>query len=293
MRAVISGVAVGLLTVALVTSPVSGQPTTQPDFNRAGELYKLASAAMSEGRFTDAARDFGAAYDITKDPVLFFKIGAANEKAGKCDVALIYYGRYLREAKPEVKYVQMTRERITACGGDARHIPAQIPDVPAGSAAQPGFGSAQPSGPGPAIVPVAATPTDVPAAGSAATPATPEHGHGRDGAWLMVGGSLTFITVGAVLAYSASSSEQDLKDLYVGPGNMPPTYDQKLAQRYQDLIDEGHRYQYLSWASFGIAGACAIGAAILFVHSGDRDEKLSIRPIVTPRETGVAATVRF
>src|SRR3954471_5562002 len=92
---------------------------------------------MTEGRWSDAARDFGGAYDITRDPVLFFKIGAANEKAGKCPVALIYYGRYIREAKPDPKYVDMTRERITACGGDAAAInpppPPANPDPGAGS----------------------------------------------------------------------------------------------------------------------------------------------------------------
>ncbi|MDB4959509.1 MAG: repeat-containing protein [Myxococcales bacterium] len=296
MRAVISGVAVGLLTVAVMTSPVSGQPApAKPDFSRATELYKSATAAMTEGRFADAARDFGGAYDITKDALLFFKIGAANEKAGKCSVALIYYGRYIREAKPAAKFVDMTRERIAACGGDSTAVvvPATNPDAPAGSgsATVPPAGSGSQTG---SAAPVVVPPQPVPplAVLPSQPVATEDHGHGRDGAWLMVGGSLAFITAGAVLAYSASSSEQDLRDLYAGV--TPPTFDQKTAQRYHDLIDEGHRYQYLSWASFGIAGACAIGAVVLFVRGGHEDEeKLSIRPIVTPHETGVAATVRF
>ena len=108
----------------------------------------------------------------------------------------------------------------------------------------------------------------------------------------MVGGSLAFVTIGAVLAYSASSSEQDLKDLYVGLNGMPPQYDSATARRYQDLIDEGHRYEHLSWASFGIAGGFAIGAAILFAR-GHGDERVTVVPIATPHESGVAATIRF
>src|SRR5439155_25196592 len=108
----------------------------------------------------------------------------------------------------------------------------------------------------------------------------------RNSAWLMVGGTLAFVTAGAVLAYSASSSEQDLKDLYVGLDGVPPTYDAKTAQRYQDLIDEGHRYQYLSWASFGIAGACALGATILFARAHGEVGSVAVRPIAAPHEAG-------
>src|SRR5690348_6480580 len=97
-----------------------------PDYARAAELYKLANQEMADGRYVEAARDYGAAYDITKDPILFFKIGSANEKAGRCDLALIYYGRYVKEAKPDPKYQQVVQERITACGGDPRLKPDAV-----------------------------------------------------------------------------------------------------------------------------------------------------------------------
>jgi hypothetical protein len=96
----------------------------------------------------------------------------------------------------------------------------------------------------------------------------------------MVGGGLAFVTIGAVLAYSASSSEQDLKDLYVGLDGNPPVYDATVAKRYQSLVDEGQRYEHLSWAAFGVAGGFAIAATILFVH-GRHDH-------VEPTPTGVA-----
>jgi hypothetical protein len=115
----------------------------------------------------------------------------------------------------------------------------------------------------------------------------------RNGAWLLVGSSLAAITIGSVLAYSASSSEQDLKDLYISANGQPPTYDAKTAKRYQDLLDQGHTYEHLSWAAFGVAGACAVGATILFLREPPHDERVSIMPIATPHETGIAASVRF
>ena len=87
-----------------------------------------------------------------------------------------------------------------------------------------------------------------------------------------------------MLAYSASSSEQDLKDLYVGLDGNPPVYDAKLAKRYQDLLDEGHRYEHLSWGAFGVAGGFAVAATVLFLH--DRHES-RIEPVVTPHSAGV------
>jgi hypothetical protein len=262
MRAAISGALAGLL----VTSTVTAQPAPAPDLAHAKELYDTANQAMSEGRYLDAAAAFGAAYDITHDPILFFKIGTANEKAGRCDVALIYFGRYLREGKPDLKFQAMAQDHVRACHGDARNlVPDQPVDTGSGSAVEPGAGSAM-------IV----VPPQRSDAGSAAVPAplppAVEQPHGNDAAWLMVGGSLAFVTVGAVLAYSASSSEQDLKDLYVGLDGKPPTYDATVAKRYQSLVDEGERYEHLSWGSFAIAGGFAVAATILFLRHPDHVE---------------------
>ncbi|MGE5183874.1 MAG: hypothetical protein ACM31C_17510 [Acidobacteriota bacterium] len=43
-----------------------------------------------------------------------------------------------------------------------------------------------------------------------------------------------------------------------------------------------------------MAGACAIGAAILFVRaSGEDDERVSVHPLASPHDVGVAATLHF
>jgi hypothetical protein len=278
MRAVISGVTAGVLLAASVTTPLA-QPS-QPDLAHAKELYDTANQAVNEGRYDDAIAGYGAAYDITHDPILFFKIGVANEKAGHCDIALIYFGRYLKEVKPDLKFQAMAQDHIRACGGDARNLaaPPTEPPAPAGSAASSGSAT-EPAGSGSATV----------AEGSAAPlppPPPPEHSHGNDAAWLMVGGGLAFATLGAVLAYAASSSEQDLRDLYVGLDGNPPVYDATLAKRYQGLVDEGERYEQLSWGAFGVAGAFAIGATILFVR--DRGSHPTVEPVVSSHGAGVS-----
>ena len=270
MRAVILGVLLGAAASA------HAQPA--PDYARAKVLYSQANAEMDGGKYADAARDYGAAYDITHDPVLFFKIATANEKAGRCDAAVVYFSRFLEEGHPKPEHAQLARERIIACKGippDARGESAPVPP---------------PQAPAPTVPPPAA-PEPAPAPPPAPAPAAVHHAS-HTGAWLLVGSSLAFATAGAVLAYSASSSEQDLKDLYAGLNNMTPTYDASTAARYHDLIDQGHRYEYLSWASFGVAGACAIGAAIWFMQ-GDSTEHVAIAPVIAPHESGIAARLRF
>src|SRR5206468_2818294 len=67
----LQGIAAGLL--AGTAGIALGQPG--PDFAKATELYRQATAELADGKYAEAVRDYGAAYDITKDPVLFYKIG--------------------------------------------------------------------------------------------------------------------------------------------------------------------------------------------------------------------------
>lgn len=277
MRRVFAGVLAGVLigSAAIAQTPAA-------DIERAKELYTVARKSLDEGRHADAIRDFGAAYDITKDPVMFYWIGNANEKAGKCDVALIYYGRYLKEGQPSDDFLVTVRQRITACGGDT------APPVDSGSAAPPvGSGSA-------VVEPVGSGSAEVPApvgsgSGSAAAPIRAKH----QGPWILVGSSIAMLTVGVVLAYAANASENDVSDLYVGLEGNPPVFDARTKQRYDDLIAEGERYEKLSWASFGIAAGLAGGAAIWFYMSRGKTERTVITPTVQPDGAGVSATVRW
>lgn len=281
MRAIAAGIVIGALVGGAIL-PMTGRAQPAPDLVRAKDLYKSAEAAIKDGRFLDAARDYGGAYDITRDPVLFYKIGSANERAGKCELALIYYGRYLREAHPSEAYVSMTRERIVACHGD--------PDAEHQGS---GAGSAEPVGSGSGSSAGSATVTALGSgAGSAGGSAAPHLASSNKGAWVLVASSIAFVTVGGVLAYAASSAESDVNDLYAGLGGQPPTFTPKTQKTYQDLVDEGNRYEKLSWVSFGLAGATAIGAAILFVrHTGEHG--VQVTPTATPTGGGVSASLRF
>jgi hypothetical protein len=272
------GFAIGLDVASAQPAPPSPAPPADaapaPDLAKAAELYQAATQAMDEGRYADAARDYTAAYEISRDPVVFFKIASAHDKAGACDVAVTWYRRYLDEANPEPKFAQLAQERIEACKPIVEPPPTPAPTDAA---------------------PTDSAPTDAaPADAAPAEPATPMPGLAtskrKDAAWLLVGGALTFVTTGIVLAYSANSSEQDLRDLYVSNDGDPPRFDANTQKRYDDLVSEGERFEHLSWAAFGLAGGCAIAATVLFLKA---DAPVTVTPIATPKETGVSAMLRF
>jgi hypothetical protein len=343
LGAVAVAVALGATLAGAVAPPIS-RAEPAPDLERARELYRSAETAMQDGRYDDAARDYGAAYELSADPALFYKIGRANERAGKCDIALVYYARYLRDGKPTEQFTALTRERIAACGGDragssspgagaagsagatsatdsagagadnasgpAGAAPPADESTAAGSAARATSGATVPNPRPPGAAQGGAVPAA--AAGSKSGGAPPEGPAGPAAAsgtgaaalipptrekvaWLVGGGAIAFATLGGVLAYAASSSENDVRDLYAGFAGQAPPFDAPTRKRYDDLVDEGKRYQHLSWAAFGLAGAAAVGVAVLFTIGRGDEPSLPRAPAVTPvvGTHGAGVSVRF
>jgi hypothetical protein len=103
----------------------------------------------------------------------------------------------------------------------------------------------------------------------------------------VVGGAVGCVVIGSVLQYSATSSEQDIRDLYLSDNGRAPVYDPTTAAKYHQLLDEGHRYADLAWVAFGAAAGFAAAATIWFVHDA------RVTPMVTPKEAGVALQARF
>ena len=125
------GVILALILVA--TSTATAAP---PDYEAAKRHYQAAEKAAAEGKYKLAAREYGIAYDITKDPVLFFKIGYAYDRADDCTTAKVYYLRYLKEGKPAPEFKQRTQALIRACKNRGRRSSADpaTADTPADTA---------------------------------------------------------------------------------------------------------------------------------------------------------------
>lgn len=261
--------AASVALVAILASSAGAQPAPAPT---AKQHYQDGEAALAAERYDDAVVAYTAAYELSKAPELLFKIAGAHHKANRCSEALPFYGRYMREGSPSETFLRLTRERIVECGGDPDQLAAP-PPAPAPA----------PAPPPPPVVVETAKPAPVPA---------PKPLQLRQqGAWLLVGGSLAVFTVAGVLAYSANAAERDVEDLYVGLQGEPPEFDDCTRARYDELVDEGERYQLLARVSFGIGGALAAGAAYMFWRDRDCGEPARVAPVIGPRGGGVV--VRF
>ncbi len=258
----------------------------QPPAERAKEHVTAADTAMAEGRFEDAARSYTTSYAMSRDPSLFLKIATAYAKLGTCDVAVDYYGLVLTEGPPDEVARSNAREGIRACGGDPDRF-APKPPPPAPTPVGPTEGTHQTSAGGSVVK----TTADASSATERPKTITPTTTRDRV-AWLMVAGSVAFVTMGAVMAYATESAENDLLDLFVGFGGQPSQFDEATQARYDELVAEGERYERLSWIGFGLAAATAVTATVLFT-TRKTDTRVQVLPSVGKDSAGVSAGFAF
>jgi hypothetical protein len=284
--------------VAGVGATPAARAQSKPDYEKAKQHYIRATAALEQGDNTIAAREFGLAYEITKDPILFYKIALANERAGNCDAALVYYGRYLREARPGAAERADTERRIAACeakvASEAAAAGAGATDAAgsttgaagaatggaAGGAAGTGGDTAQPVGgaDAPDTAPAdGATAAGDAAAGGAAFDEGAEPpptfvdepvSWQRTMGWVSVGVALAAATTAGVLGLSASSREEDVDTLidFRDPvTGEPRTFDGQVRTQYEEYVEEGEDLESYSRIAWGVAGAAAASAVVFFV----------------------------
>jgi hypothetical protein len=268
-------VLVGLLVVAAAGGAALAAPTKE-QIAQAKKLYIAAEAEVHINKFAEAAKDYTAAYELTQDPALLFKIASAHQNAGACNSAVPYYRQYLKDAAPGPKFVALTKERITKCGAPVDE-PAATPPTPPTPEAKP----AEPPPPTPAVTATQPTPPPEakpaepppPATKPAAPPAPIDskvavqddtvEGHDKDGAWAMAGAAVLLEGAGIVLYAQGNNG--------VGDG-----------------------YKDTSYAMFGL-GAIAAGWSVycFLKHGKDSEHTSLVVPTAQPHGGGIAALWRF
>ena len=191
---------------------------TKPDFAAAKQHYVEAERAAQAKDWAKAAKEYGVAYEITRDPVLFFKLGNAYQLSGDCTRAVEYLQRYIDEAKPSEEYKADARARIATCNAAASD------STRVGDEASDGNGPDQPA---------EGTSTLVPGLEESGDAEAEEKQVGTDSesvgqptfldespswqetaAWTSVGVSVAFLSVSAILGLSADSREEDIDNLF-------------------------------------------------------------------------------
>ena len=310
MRTLLVAAALAALVIvpSVVPAPAQAQPSNT---QKAAEHYKAAEAAMGAGLYVDAAREYAIAYEITNDPILFYWIATANDKAGKCEIAMTYYRRYLKEGKPNDEYRKLTDERITECQKRLDPGKNAAPKDTASKDATPKDtrGKDTPAAePGPtATPPPPDTTSDTSSLGALEPPPGDSANLGpslvdekpswkKSAGWITVGVGVASATVGTVMLLSARSTERDIEDLIAFRGmGRPATFDSETKAQYEKLIDEGNRFNTLAAVAFGVSGAAAVGATLFFIldDSGEKRQRPAPALLITPGGAGISAAFHF
>lgn len=268
--------------------------------------YQNAETAMKEGRYAAAAAEYGIAFEVIQDPILFYKIGVAHQLDGKCPAAVVYFKRYIKEGKPKEDFLATVEDKISECSGGGATKP-QDPaiETDVGTTAPPDETVEETDT-------VAVTETEVAEETETETETGFEEGAGapsfldtkpswkKSAAWVSVAATVGFGTVGAILLMSSRSRAEDLEALadFRDPQDLPAEYDGTVVDRYETLVEEGERFRTWSSIAFGAAGVAAVAAVTLFALDRSSNAESGsvitrITPVVGADQAGFAATFGF
>jgi tetratricopeptide (TPR) repeat protein len=296
---------VTILTLALLLGGLAsgiGAPSahaqSKPDYAAARKHYMNAQQAEKAGDYDTAVSEYAAAYDITKDAKILYSVAKAYEGGGNKDAAVVYYRRYVNEAK-DAKDRDEVKKHITELEG----APTPPPTNPTPPPPDKGNQVIAPTPPAPTGPPPAGGETDVviPGQGIGDAPALSDGGSRwqRTAGWASVGVAAVLFTTGAVLGVSANSRAEDIDRLETfrdHQGN-PTRYTGNVKADYENAQSDGKSLEKYSIVAFSVAGAAAVAAVIFFaIDPGAPESPEAVSqshryfvPVISQDAVGVAA----
>jgi tetratricopeptide (TPR) repeat protein len=291
---------VSILTLAVLLGGLawSGNALAQgkPDFAAARKHYVNAQQAEKTGDYDTAVAEYAAAYDITKDSKILYSVARAYEKGGNKDAAVVYYRRYVNEAK-DAKDRDDVKKHIDELEPSATSPPSNPPPIDKGK----GNEMLPPTPPAHDTTPPATTvvvPTG-PEGGIGDAPGLSDGGSRwqRNAGWASVGIAALAFTTGAVLGVSANSRAEDIQRLqdFRDPRGVPTRYTGNVKQDYEDALDEGQKMEKYSIVAFSVAGVAAVAAVVFFAvdpgppRSPEAVSQHYVTPVISHDSVGIAA----
>lgn len=104
-------IALGVGAVGAPRMALAQQPTPA-DIEKAKAAFAAGKQAFDAGDFPEAVAKFKESYNLSKNPVLLYNIGFANESAGMDDIALYYYRKFLTDAPEDAAQRAEVLERV-------------------------------------------------------------------------------------------------------------------------------------------------------------------------------------
>ena len=241
---------------------LAARPVLAQDYAAAGQHFDAAQEAFAAGKFELAAREYQAAFDITKESTLLQSIGESWQRAGNQGKALAAYKAYL-QASPQAPDRVAIEERIKAIEAAQAEAakpaqPTQAPGQPPAVAGQPSVAQGQPP----------AVPAPPPAVETAPpiTPPEPPPSKLRIAGWISVASAVALVTGGAVIGLGAQSRADELRRrTTLVTGDQPLVYTDSEREAYTTLQSEGKSYNTAAIALFAVGGVAAATAITLFI----------------------------
>ena len=255
------------------------------DYAAAGQHFDAAQEAFAAGKFELAAKEYQAAFDITKESTLLQSIGESWQRAGNAPKALTAYKAYIKAAPqaPDRAAIEERIKAIESAQADASQAPAQASQAPAQASQVPAQASQVPAQ-------ASQAPT-----GPTITPPEPPPSKLRVAGWISVASAVALVTGGAVIGLGAQSRADELRrrtTLVVG--DQPLTYSDSERDAYTSLMSEGKTYNTAAISLFAVGGVAAATAITLFVvdfvrkPKPDAQKQALVVPLLGPGTVGLS-----
>lgn len=270
-----------------------GGPALAQDFAAAGAHATAGQDAFAAGKFELAAKEFQAAFNITRDPTLLVSIGESWQRANDGPKALAAYRSYL-SAQPQAADRDEIEARIK---GIETALAPPAPTNPPTATGTPGAtGTATTEAPKTEAPKTEAPKTEAPKTeapkteaaktdaapgtpGTTITPPEPPPSRLRTAGWVVMASAVAMATGGAIVGLGAQNRADELRRrTMLLVGGQPPIYDENQREAYTTLMTEGKAYNDASIALLSLAGAAAVVGGSLLIADAVKRPRALARP---------------
>ena len=270
--------AIAALAAVLLTAQVAAADNSAEARNR----FSSGMRKYNVGKFTDAAADFEAAYELSGNDDLLFNAAQAWWGAKNYEKSLFFYKRYLASYRrrgawpPDRALIEERIEEATRQVAMAREAPPPAPEKTPEKSAEPKAAEPAP--------PVAS----LPPSGSTVVPTPPVRGSGRPPRWqrplgaTLLGLGVAALAVGGAMGGLAHATANEVQ---AGHGE----FDQTLYDKEQ----RGVRYQNAEVGLLVAGGALVVAGVVPLALSFRRPRAYAVVPALLPGGGGLALAGRF
>jgi tetratricopeptide (TPR) repeat protein len=263
-----------VLVITAVVLTAATALAQAPDLDLARRHFEAGSQAYDRKDYAAAETAFWAAFTITKDPLLYYNIGQAQQRQGHAAAAVSSYRLYLLGV-PDAEDRAEVRRIIEALELELRS-PVRLP---------PSVTAAQPVGP-------ATSPASQPEA---------RRNTRRLAAWITGGGAVALLATGVAMSAVSRSKANDANSLLTRRGtDGQPLPFAEVASQYDSAKNGASAYGGVAIGMYA-AAAVAGGLGVYLLMTSRRAESSSeasrarwqLVPEMSPRRAGLVAGTEF